>query len=75
MFIGGHVTPEFDESRKRPYKTGELASLFEVTPKTIIRWITEGRFGDENVGWRWTPAGPGRGDRIITAAAVKKYLG
>jgi len=72
---GGAVAPEFDESRKRPYKTGELATLFEVSNNTIIRWIETGRFGAENVGWRWTPGGKGIGDREVLAAAVKKYLG
>lgn len=68
------MVPHFDETRKRPYKTGELARLFEVSQKTIIRWVEEGRFGDEGKGWRWTPAGPGRGDREVFAASVKKYI-
>lgn len=69
------MATEFDESRKRPYKTGELATLFAVSNNTIIRWIETGRFGTEGVGWRWTPGGPGVGDREVMAIAVKKYLG
>ena len=69
------MTGKFDESRKRPYKTGELAVLFDRSQNTIIRWVETGRFGAEGVGWRWTPGGPGSGDREILASAVKKYLG
>jgi transposase len=69
------VTSGYDPARKKPYKTGELATMFGVTHKTIIRWITKGRFGAEGEGWDWTPGGPGRGDREVKVAAVKKYLG
>ena len=72
--MGECVTPDFDESRKRPYKTGELATLFGVSQRTIIRWIETGRFGDEGKGWRWTPGGAGKGDREVMAASVKKYF-
>jgi transposase len=61
------------QARRRPYKTGELARLFGVSQKTAIRWIEEGRFGAENRGWRWTPGGPGKGDREVLASAVRKY--
>lgn len=68
------MTADYDPTRKKPYKTGELARLLEVDRNTIIRWIEAGEFGEEGVGWKWTKAGPGRGDRQVFARAVKKYI-
>jgi hypothetical protein len=65
---------DFDPTRRRPYKTGELARLLEVDRRTVIRWIVGGRFGAEGAGWRWTEGGPGKGDRIVTARAVKRFI-
>jgi hypothetical protein len=65
---------EFDSRRIRPYKTGELARLFGVDRNTIIRWLGDGRFGEEGTGWTWTAAGPGKGDRIVSAKSVREYI-
>jgi excisionase family DNA binding protein len=68
------VTPEFDATRKKPYKTGELARLLEVSQRTVIRMIEEGEFGEPGKGWRWTKAGPTRGDRQVYVRSVKAYI-
>jgi hypothetical protein len=68
------VSPTFDNTRRKPYRTGELAVLFEVDRRTIIRWIEHGYFGPEGKGWRWTAAGPGKGDRLVTAKAVRRVI-
>jgi len=71
----GVTDTPFDPSRLRPYKTGELARIFGRNQKTIIRWITDGLFGIEGVGWRWTPGGPGMGDREVFPDAVAARIG
>lgn len=65
---------EYDPSRKKPYKTGELSRILDMPQRRIIRMIDDGDFGAEGVGWRWTKAGPGRGDRMVYAAALRRYL-
>lgn len=62
------------EPRKRPWTTFELAEFLEVHPRTIARWCNDGIFGKEGSGWKWTSAGPGKGDRRISHAAVLRYL-
>ena len=68
------MTPDIDPTRKRPYKTGELAQMLEVSQRTVIRMIDDGEFGVEGKGWKWSKAGAGRGDRKVFARAVKIYL-
>ena len=58
--------------RMKPYKTGELATMFEVDRNTIIRWIRAGRFGLEGIDWGWTEGGPGKGDRIVYAKTIRR---
>jgi len=65
---------DYDPKRKKPYKTGELARILGLTQRAVIRAIDEGDFGPEGTAWRWTKAGPGRGDRKVYAAALRQYL-
>ena len=44
------MTPDIDPTRKKPYKTGELARVLELSQRTVIRMIEEGEFGAEGKG-------------------------
>lgn len=68
------MTADYDPKRRKPYKTGELALIFEVHQATIRAWIDRGRFGKEGEGWRWTEGGKGRGDRIVSAKVVHRVI-
>jgi predicted site-specific integrase-resolvase len=42
------------------FTVAELATLFEVTPKTVRRWVRTGAFPtrpDGSLGWTTTPGG------------------
>jgi hypothetical protein len=65
---------EYDPQRLVPYKTGELATIFGVNRTTIIKWVEAGRFGKLGRDWKWTAAGPGKGDRIVSARAVRRVI-
>ena len=69
---GGRV--DYDPKRKKPYKTGELARILDFPQRTVIRMIDQGDFGPEGFAWKWTKAGPGKGDRKVYAAALREYL-
>lgn len=39
------------------YTTGSAGQKIKADPKTVSRWVIEGRVGEENEGWFRTPGG------------------
>ena len=62
------MTPE--KRRMKPYWTGELAELLEVSQRTAIRMVDAGEFGVEGKDWWRTP---GR-KRRVRSRAVQEYI-
>lgn len=58
----------------KPYTTGEIAELCGVTTRTVNRWIEAGKFGAKDTDWWWTAGGEQKGDRRVSAPAVRRYL-
>jgi hypothetical protein len=56
----------------RLYKTGELAKLFKVAPRTINKWIDSGKLQ----GYRLPACGanPTQGDRRVSHQAVMNFI-
>lgn len=56
----------------RLYKTGELAKLFNVAPRTITKWIDSGKLQ----GYRLPGCGanPDQGDRRVSHQAVMSFI-
>ena len=56
--------------RVKPYGTGELAKLLDVSQRTAIRMVDSGEFGREGRDWWRTPSGI----RKVRSSAVDTYI-
>lgn len=58
------------ETERRFYTPGEVAALFRVDPKTVSRWVIDGRFPRGSV--TVTPGGHKRFDVTLVNQMIEK---